>query len=82
MKTQEDMAMIAWKSIYVTVKLINERTLKGTLVIPRDSRLSDVLNNPKKQFLVLSDDDVDQSYMLNKQHIVQVTETKSHLMGD
>lgn len=74
--------MIAWKSIFVTVKLINEKTLKGTLVIPRDSRLSDVLNNAKKQFLVLSDEEINQSYMLNKQHIVQVTEMRSQLMDE
>ena len=71
--------MIAWKSIDVTIKMINEKSIKGNLVIPRDSRLSDVLNNSKKQFLVLSDE-MDQNYMLNKQHIIQVTETKTQVM--
>jgi sRNA-binding regulator protein Hfq len=68
--------MMAWKKILVSIHLINDSTLTGRLVIPRDSRLSDILNNSKKEFLVLTDE-TNQNYMLNKHHIIQVVEVTS-----
>ncbi len=66
----------AWKKIPVKVDIAGGTILRGCFVVARDARLSDFLNNPKKTFIVLVDDDQN-THILNKQHIIQVSEVKS-----
>jgi hypothetical protein len=47
--------------------------LEGTLVIEGYTRLSDVINNKNKDFIVLLDFD-NQVHITNKQHIIQIME--------
>ena len=64
------------KDVHVEMKLSDGSLLKGTLVIERTSRLSDVLNKNDKNFIVLSDYDSNY-HIVNKQHIIKVLEVES-----
>ncbi|HIE01986.1 MAG TPA: hypothetical protein EYP59_17165 [Thiotrichaceae bacterium] len=65
------------KDVHVEITLIKgEDDLKGTMVIDRDSRLSDALNNSQKNFIVLSDYN-GIHHILNKRHIVKAVEIES-----
>jgi len=64
------------KDVHVEMKLSDGSLLKGTLVIERTSRLSDVLNKHDKSFIVLSDYDSN-CHIVNKQHIIKVLEVES-----
>lgn len=66
----------AWKKVEVRVELHDGTVLEGLFVIARDNRLSDFLNNPKKDFLALIDKEKT-THLLNKDHIVRATEIKS-----
>ncbi len=65
------------KDVHVEITLIKgEDDLKGTMVIDRDSRLSDALNNSHKNFIVLSDYN-GVHHILNKRHVVKAVEIES-----
>lgn len=64
------------KDVHVEMKLIDSSLLKGTLVIERTSRLSDVLNKHDKNFIVLTDYDSNY-HIINKQQIIKVLEVES-----
>ncbi len=65
------------KDVHVEITLIKgDDDLTGTMVIDRDSRLSDALNNSRKNFIVLSDYN-GIHHILNKQHIVKAVEIES-----
>jgi hypothetical protein len=64
------------KDVHVEMKLIDGSLIKGTLVIERTSRLSDVLNKHDKNFIVLSDYD-SHCHIINKQQIIKVVEVES-----
>lgn len=61
------------KKIHVSIQISNGAYLIGTMIIARDSRLSDVFNNLKKDFVVLTDLE-GQAHIINKQHIIKITE--------
>lgn len=61
------------KKIYVSIQISNGSHLIGTMVIERDSRLSDVFNNFKKDFIVLTDQ-YGKPHIINKRHIIQIME--------
>jgi len=61
------------KPVRVSVKLSDGSVLEGFIIISRNTRLSDMLNNSKKEFVVLLDD-VKVPHILNKHHIVKITE--------
>ncbi|EIJ41182.1 hypothetical protein BegalDRAFT_0260 [Beggiatoa alba B18LD] len=60
------------RTIHVIIQIPDGNLLKGTLLIERNSRLSDVLNNAK-DFIVLMDYE-DKAHIINKRHIVQAIE--------
>jgi len=64
------------KDVHVEITLIDGDILKGTLVIERSIRLSDMLNKHEKDFIVLSDYE-DEHHIINKKHIVEVVEIES-----
>ena len=64
------------KDIHVKITLIDGNILKGTLVIERSTRLSDMLNKHEKDFIVLSDYE-GEHHIINKQHIIEVVEIES-----
>lgn len=64
---------VAWRKIEVQMQLISGELITGQLVISREERLSDFLNNQKKLFVPLQSAQ-GSVYMLNKQHIVKVVE--------
>jgi len=66
----------AWKKVPVKVDMDGRTALSGNFVIARDARLSDFLNNPKKTFIVLVDDEQN-THIINKHHIIQVCEIKN-----
>ncbi len=66
----------AWKKVEVRVELHDGTVLEGTFIIARDNRLSDFLNNPKKDFLALIDKEKT-THLLNKRHVVRATEIES-----
>jgi hypothetical protein len=71
------MSSLTRKDVHVEITLIKgDENLKGTMVIERTSRLSDVLNNPQKTFLVLLDYE-GVHHIINKQHIVKAIEIES-----
>lgn len=47
--------------------------LEGAVIIDSNTRLSDVVNNKSKDFIVLLDYD-NEVHITNKQHIVQIME--------
>jgi len=61
------------KKIHVSIQISNGEHLNGTMIIERDTRLSDVFNNLKKDFVVLTDLE-GQAHIINKRHIVQISE--------
>ncbi|RKZ52639.1 MAG: hypothetical protein DRR16_18135 [Candidatus Parabeggiatoa sp. nov. 3] len=65
------------KDVHVEITLIKgDDDLTGTMLIDRDSRLSDALNNSRKHFIVLSDYN-GIHHILNKRHIVKAVEIES-----
>ena len=64
------------KNVHVQITLITGISLKGTLVVDREIRLSDTLNKHNKDFIVLSDYE-NTHHIINKQHIVKVMEIDS-----
>ena len=64
------------KDVHVEITLVDGPALKGTLVVERSTRLSDMLNHHDKDFIVLSDYN-DEHHIINKQHIVEVVEIES-----
>ena len=64
------------KDVHVELTLVDGAALKGTLVVDRTTRLSDMLNHHDKDFIVLSDYD-DEHHIINKHHIVEVVEIES-----
>jgi hypothetical protein len=64
------------KNVHVQINLITGISLKGTLVVDRDVRLSDTLNKHNKDFIVLSDYE-NTPHIINKRHIVKVVEIES-----
>ena len=72
--------MLVRKPVRVTVMVSDGSILEGFIIISRNTRLSDMLNNHKKDFIVLLDESKI-PHILNKHHIVKITEiddTESH----
>ncbi len=67
------MGLLKREQIAVMIRLVNGTELRGKLSIEQGSRLSDVLNNLKKEFIVLMDEE-NRPHILNKQHIMEVME--------
>jgi hypothetical protein len=61
------------KKVHVSIQISNGEHLEGTMIIERDSRLSDVFNNLKKDFIVVTDE-TRQPHIVNKGHIIQILE--------
>lgn len=61
------------KKVHVSIQISNGAHLAGTMIIERDSRLSDVFNNLKKDFIVVTDN-TRQPHIVNKRHIIQILE--------
>lgn len=55
--------------------LVNGEILQGTVVIEKNTRLSDTMNNLNKDFIVLIDYE-DKGHIINKTHIVQIMENE------
>jgi sRNA-binding regulator protein Hfq len=70
------MSLLKREQIAVMIRLVNGSELRGKLSIEQGSRLSDVLNNLKKEFIVLIDSE-NRPHILNKQHIMEVMELNS-----
>jgi hypothetical protein len=70
------MSSIVRKDVHVVMNLIDGSILKGTMVVDRTIRLSDMLNNHNKDFLVLTDYE-DTHHIINKRHILKVVEIDS-----
>jgi hypothetical protein len=64
---------ITRKKIHVVIIMSDSSKLEGTLIIEGYTRLSDVINNKSKDFIVLVDFD-NQVHITNKQHIIQIME--------
>jgi hypothetical protein len=64
------------KDVHVEMILVDGSVLKGTMVIDRTTRLSDMLNKHEKDFIVLSDYEVNH-HIINKHHILKVVEVES-----
>jgi hypothetical protein len=64
------------KDVHVIIYLIDATILKGTVVVDRNLRLSDMLNNHNKTFIVLTDYQ-STHHILNKRHIIKVIEVDS-----
>ncbi|ALG67006.1 hypothetical protein [Beggiatoa leptomitoformis] len=60
------------RTIHVLIQIPDGTLLKGMLLIERNTRLSDVLNNAK-DFIVLTDYD-EKAHIINKRHIIQAIE--------
>jgi hypothetical protein len=61
------------KKVHVSIQISNGSHLQGTMIIERDTRLSDVFNNLKKDFIVVTDNGY-QPHIVNKRHIIQIME--------
>ncbi|MCK5666165.1 MAG: hypothetical protein KAI17_21895 [Thiotrichaceae bacterium] len=69
--------MVNQRKACVEIHLIEGTILKGTVeIIGRTARLSDTLNNPDKEFLVLSDN-LNNHHIINKRHILKVREIEN-----
>ncbi|MDM8568898.1 hypothetical protein QUF50_05190 [Thiotrichales bacterium HSG1] len=75
-KTGDKTMSLTRKDTHVIVNLIDGTTLKGTLVVERESRLSDTLNKHDKDFVVLSDYN-GEHHIINKHHMIKVVEIDS-----
>ncbi|NJO16323.1 MAG: hypothetical protein HC877_11405 [Thioploca sp.] len=64
---------ITRKRMHVMIIMSDSSKLEGTLIIEGYTRLSDVINNKSKDFIVLLDFD-NQIHIVNKQHIIQIME--------
>ncbi|MCK5720626.1 MAG: hypothetical protein KAH84_11875 [Thiomargarita sp.] len=64
------------RDVHIEMSLADHSSLTGTLVIDRESRLSDVLNKGDKDFFVLQDYKGNH-HIINKQHIVKIVEIES-----
>jgi hypothetical protein len=64
---------ITRKRMHVVMIMSDSSKLEGTLIIEGYTRLSDVINNKSKDFLVLLDFNT-QVHIVNKQHIIQIME--------
>ncbi len=64
---------ITRKRMHVMIIMSDSSKLEGTLIIEGYTRLSDVINNKSKDFIVLLDFD-NQVHIVNKQHIIQIME--------
>lgn len=64
---------ITRKRMHVVMIMSDSSKLEGTLIIEGYTRLSDVINNKTKDFLVLLDFNT-QVHIVNKQHIIQIME--------
>lgn len=64
---------ITRKKMHVVIIMSDSSRLEGTLMIEGYTRLSDVINNKNKDFIVLLDFD-NQVHITNKQHIIQIME--------
>lgn len=61
------------KSMHVMMTMSDGSKLEGYLTIEGYTRLSDVINNNNKDFLILLDINT-QVHIVNKQHIIQIME--------
>ncbi len=64
---------IARKKMHVVMVMSDGSKLEGAVIIDSNTRLSDVVNNKSKDFIVLLDYD-NEVHITNKQHIVQIME--------
>ncbi|MDM8559236.1 hypothetical protein [Candidatus Parabeggiatoa sp. HSG14] len=64
------------KDVHIEMTLVDGSILKGTMVVDRTTRLSDMLNKHEKDFIVLSDYE-DNHHIINKHHILKVVEVES-----
>ena len=64
---------ITRKKIHVVIIMSDGSKLEGTLIIEGYTRLSDVINNKSKDFIVLLDFD-NRVHITNKQQIIQIME--------
>jgi len=64
------------RDIHVVMTISDGSILEGTLVIERNTRLSDVLNKSDKEFIVLSDYE-STAHIINKHHIIKLIEIPS-----
>lgn len=64
---------ITRKKIHVVIVMSDGSKLEGTLIIEGYTRLSDVINNKSKDFIVLLDFD-NRVHITNKQQIIQIME--------
>ena len=70
------MSSLVRKDIHVVMNLVDGSVIKGTMSVDRTIRLSDMLNNHNKDFIVLTDYD-DVHHIVNKHHILKVVEVES-----
>ncbi len=63
------------KDVHVILNLIDGSVLKGTMVIDRTIRLSDMLNNHNKDFIVLTDYE-NTHHIINKRHLLKAVEVE------
>lgn len=70
------MSSLVRKDTHVIMNLVDSSVLKGTMVIDRTIRLSDMLNNHNKDFIVLTDYEGNH-HIINKHHILKVVEVES-----
>lgn len=64
------------KDTHVMATLIDGSLLKGILVVDRSLRLSDMLNQHDKDFIVLTDYE-QTAHIINKRHIIKIVEIES-----
>lgn len=70
------MSSIVRKDVHVIMNLIDGSILKGTMMVDRSIRLSDMLNNHNKDFIVLTDYE-NTHHIINKRHVLKVVEIES-----
>jgi len=79
LKEDEMEETLVRKPVRVTANISDGTVLEGFIIISRNTRLSDMLNNNKKDFIVLLDANKI-PHILNKHHIVKITEIESSEM--
>jgi hypothetical protein len=70
------MSSIVRKDVHVVMNLIDGSILKGTMMVDRSIRLSDMLNNHNRDFIVLTDYE-NTHHIINKRHVLKVVEIES-----
>jgi len=75
------MSSLIRKDTHVIMNLVDGSVLRGTMTVDRTIRLSDMLNNHNKDFIVLTGYD-NAHHIINKRHILKVVEVESVELDD